>query len=489
MLDERQVCVVNFKDIKFGFASAEKEGAFEPELILQGYYDHEGLIDEARSGAKFMFLGPKGTGKSSIAQRLKLEADADPTQFVKVVTLRDFPFKSFAQVAAGTADPESRYPSTWAWLIYLFLLNSFATDESRVSQNNFEFDRAVSGLTAAGYLPVDDLKALVIKSSKTSFKASLPTLIEAVSETTSQEGADQLFFRLVGHLKKTVEAFGSSSRHILVLDGLDDVLTQREVQYRSLAALVQEVNSINLDLMSARVPAKVVLLCRTDLFERLPDANKNKVRRDSAVVLDWYENTREPELSSLIRMADLRVQLSSGSENDGLLTLLPAGVDHQKTVAFLLDLTRHTPRDLLQLLQFVQDFAPVDGRPTREQMLNGARKYSIEYFLPEIQDELVGFLPQDHIAVLISLISATGKRTLLYSELQDLVEARDNRVPHDFNLSAALSALYECSAVGVIKSNRGNDTYSFKYRNRFSDFGMAQRLILHRGVWRALNLA
>jgi hypothetical protein len=206
------------------------------------------------------------------------------------------------------------------------------------------------------------------------------------------------------------------------------------------------------------------------------------------VVLDRYENTREPELSSLVRMADLRVRLSSGSQDDGLMPLLPTSVDHQPTVSFLLDLTRHTPRDFLQLLQFLQDFAPNDGRPTRAQMLNGARKYSIEYFLPEIQDELVGFMPQEHIAALISLISAAGKRTLLYSELQDLVDARDGRVPHDFNLSDALSALYECSALGVIKSNRGRDSYSFKYRNRFSDFGMAKRMILHRGVWRALNL-
>lgn len=55
------------KNIVFGKASAEREGAEYPDLLTKGYLNPFDVIREARDGAKFLFLGYKGSGKSALA--------------------------------------------------------------------------------------------------------------------------------------------------------------------------------------------------------------------------------------------------------------------------------------------------------------------------------------------------------------------------------------------------------------------------------------
>lgn len=117
----------------------------------------------------------------------------------------------------------------------------------------------------------------------------LPVLFE--SEFRRDKHEQNLKFPFfVERLKAVATTFRSESRHLLVIDGLDDVLTAATVQYDSLAALVLEVSRLNSLFRRSATNAKVLLLCRTDLYERLPGPNKNKIRQDSGVSLDWYHD-------------------------------------------------------------------------------------------------------------------------------------------------------------------------------------------------------
>lgn len=473
-----------FEAIKFGYASAESERALAPELLVQGYYDHQGVVNEARSGAKFLFLGYKGSGKSAIGQKLVIEADEDPNQFVTSLQLKDFPFNAFGKVGVSTDEPEARYPTSWAWLILLRLLGSFKQDEG--ANQDPEFAQAVSSLAKVGILPTDDLKNLVVKSSKNSFKAQIPALLEATHESSTNESGLG-FLQLVNHLRALCSKFKSESSHLLVIDGLDDVLTQREVQYRSLAALLQETVKINQDLSAHGVPAKIIILCRTDIFELFPDANKNKVRQDSAVSLDWYHDTRNPEDSALVELADLRIQLATQIDTACLADYLPASIDGEPTINALLSLTRHTPRDFLQLLESIRVFG-VEGKTlTIEQVLSGMRRYSINYFLPEIKDELVGVLSPAEIDASFALFSAMRSRDFKVSRLKEFAQASDHDMLRTLPIDRVLAALYERSAIGTVHGNRGYDAYTFKFRNRNSTFGFPERLMMHKGIWKAMN--
>ncbi len=48
---------VPFGELKFGYASAEVEGANEPDLLLAGFFNQKGVINELRNSHKVLFLG------------------------------------------------------------------------------------------------------------------------------------------------------------------------------------------------------------------------------------------------------------------------------------------------------------------------------------------------------------------------------------------------------------------------------------------------
>lgn len=466
------ITATRFDEIRFGYASAEVEGAREPQLLLEGYYDSHGLIRQAAESDKFLFLGYKGSGKSAIGQRLRLLAEDDPQLFVSTVFLSDFPYSSFKKVAAGDIEPESRFPTAWAWLLLLRVIDSLRKDEGALTSKDPRFQRARKALEGMGLLPVSDLKQLVMTSSKQSFKAKIPSLLEAgfEAEFASQDTA---MVQLVSYLKDIVFRFQSPNRHLLIIDGLDDILTQREVQYQSLAALILEVGRLSEDLARYGTPVKLVVLCRPDLFELLPGPNKNKIRRDSAVVLDWYHDTRNPNNSALVDLVNLRGSLAAGRRQDVFREYFPARVDGLPSAKAILDLTRHTPRDLVQLMCSIQKFAGGSDRAdrrmlTRDQILNGMREYSIDYLFPEIKDELVGVGSPSEIAAIFSLISGMRSRDFKFDALRKAALQSGIPALESLDIERMLHGLYECSALGTVHEQGGYDAYTFKYRNRNS---------------------
>ena len=257
------------------------------------------------------------------------------------------------------------------------------------------------------------------------------------------------------------------------------------------------------------VPAKILLLCRTDLFEKLPGANKNKLRQDSAIVLDWYHDPRQPGGSSLVRLVNLKARVSDHSLADVFAAYFPAQMMlrggrgrrasslRQPIVSHLLEFTRHTPRDFIQVLTHIQRFdsdtkpysGPIRRRLSQEQILSGLRSYSIDYFLPEIKDELVGYFPASVVEAAFSLIGSLRKREFTFKDLT--TKALEQPRFSELDIPGIVSALFECSAIGNVntaRGSRGAKYYTWKYRNRNSTLDLQESLLLHKGMWRALNL-
>jgi hypothetical protein len=185
-------------------------------------------------------------------------------------------------------------------------------------------------------------------------------------------------------------------------------------------------------------------------------------------------------------LANLRGRLKYPDLKDLFFAFFPRQWDEGREAAtFLLEHTRHTPRDFLQLLKYVQHFAEGDGLLTRDQVLSGMREYSIKYFLPELRDELVGSLDPESIQNIFQLIASLKSQTFFASNAQAF--ASQTRGYKNIDLDAAFSALYECSAVGHIYGEVGKPLISFKYRNRDSSFNPSHRLIIHRGLFKAIG--
>lgn len=476
-----------FKDLSFGFASADWEASHEPDLLLRGFVDPLNLVHEARVGKRWLFLGYKGSGKSALGEHLRLVAESDdPQLFVTTVNIADISFSSFSQILKNQIEPEARYPTVWSWLLLLFLFDSFMKDQgsNAVSDNDFYF--ATETLKELGLLPSPKLNEAVTVTSDKSFTLKLSVLIANVEATfkTTKSAADLPFF--VDRLRMIARRFRSPSRHILVIDGFDDLLRRGTLQYDALGALIFEANRLNMDFIEAKVPAKLLVLCRTDLFERFPGANKNKIRQNAAVHIDWNCDLRNPETSHLVHLINHRGSLTH-PDLDVFETYLPTSLGLHGTGDIrreLLDHTRELPRDIVMLFKNLQEHSG-DGPMTQHQVGNALTAYSREYFLPEIKDELDGYIDGEDIQAIFKILGAARKRSPSIQELEH--HAQIMCVRSEFDLTSILSFMYECSAIGNLFTRRS--TYAtFKHRDRHTSFNQEEQILIHQGLWRALNL-
>lgn len=234
------------------------------------------------------------------------------------------------------------------------------------------------------------------------------------------------------------------------------------------------------------MPTKIVVLCRTDIFDRLPDPNANKIRQDAAVVLDWYQHVRSPEQSGLVALANLKAGVSAGQAVDVLRSYFPAQVSSRSTYNYLADLTRHTPRDFLRLLHHIKGFAGRSGVLSFNQIRDGVRSYSVNYFLPEIRNELVGHLSASEIEEGLYLLTRLKRKSISRKlAIENLYAGTEF---DDSALERFLRVMFECSAVGSVERRNNRDFYEFKYRNRQASLAGSDRIRLHPGLHLALNL-
>ena len=475
----------SFASIQFGYADAHKEGSEAPDLLLEGYLDDANVIHDALRGSPFLFLGYKGSGKTAIVERARLLAEQDPALFVTSATLEEFSYTDFKTFAGGSGDFHSRYPAAWAWSLLLLLIESFEADESAKLAAHSPYTNVVAGLRALDLMPVPQLNQLVSRSSKRGFKAGIPRFLELTSERVA-EGQDLQLAQMVQALRQAVTTFRTTSWHVVFVDGLDDVLTPRDLQLQAIAALITEASRLNGELKSAGCPAKFVILCRTDIFDRLPGANKNKIRQDSSHELDWYHDPRDPAGSRLHALVNLRAARSLGRDVDVFEELLPATVQGRPAIRHLLDHTRHTPRDVLQLMRSLQEVGDGAERLTEAQVKSGLRLYSTRYFLPELRDELHGYIEANQIDNVVALLTTLDTDRFTVEELRERVEAL-GFAPLDLN--TVVRTLFECGGLGMVEEQRaGPARYTFKYRNRNAIAIPTRTWVIHLGALKALNL-
>lgn len=478
-----------FGKIDFGADSAETERTQSPHLLLRGFLDSRGHGTRLVNGREYLVLGYKGSGKTALAANIELNAIGRHDLFANTVTLRDFPFAEFARILPTESEADASLPSAWSWLLLIKFFDTLLKDNSIDASPNTEFYAVREMLKSYGLLGGGDLKKLALISTKRELKLKLPF----VEGTWAREARDAevRIPLLADKVKQVLGTLKTAARHILIVDGLDDILKNDSVQFQALSALIFEVSQLNSFFLRADVPLKVLVLCRTDIFDRLSGPNKNKIRQDSAIVLDWYHDPQSPDRSLLVQLANLRAHLASDRIHDVIEEYFPSEIRRKGwselhgRKRFLLDYTRHLPRDLLRLLHYI-GAATAGVQPTVEEVRSGIRTYSIDYFYHEIRDELDGYLTADQASAVLAVLASFGQPLFTLVEFEAAAAAHDvlSNVPS----RAALTPLFECSAIANVREVGSRLNYVFKYRNRNMAINLKQTFFIHRGLWKAANI-
>lgn len=473
----------DFRKINFGYMDAVQEGQERPDLLIKGYVDNDKIVEKALDKTTFLFLGYKGSGKSSLSEHLRLNSDEDT--IVSQEGLKDFPYKTFNKIVAGDAEKEIKARNAWRWLLSIKVLGKLIEDPDAHADDEVEIRNFVEVFSQAGLFPISDMSALVRKTSSKTFKITIKAF--SLKQCDNQENAEVSIDMSTELVLKLLKSYKESHRHIIVIDDLDDNITNREDRFISIAALINEVKTLNNFMIKENIPVKIITLCRTDIFDRLPDANKNKIRRDNSFTLSWYkEGVNTPSDSPLIQLVNKRARLVYPDLRDVLSYFFPSKYDGYGIYNYLLDFTRHTPRDFIQLMNCIRDQCQ-GNRVSMSAIDKGIKEYSLEYFVTEIQDEMAGYIDYDKTKLILGVFAIMRKREFSFQEFHrnysNVKELRDTDV------SEVMRVLYDCSAIGQIYSINGQDMmHTFKYRNRNSAFSEKDTILLHRGLWKALNV-
>lgn len=474
---------MNFKKIKFGELSAEEEIDKHPLLVTEGFYDFKNVVNDIVNGPKFLVLGNKGSGKSIVGEHLKATSglQADGSQiFVTKFGMKDFPFKSFAKIIPGDEGPETKLPTAWKWSLLVQTILSFKNDQGKSNELDLEFNRAIENLTRIGVLPSTSISDLARISGAREFKVKIMSF-ELSGDLTPSSATDLMFSQVVAHLMGIAKHLQSPNKHFIVIDGLDDQLSDKNHQFASIAALIGEAGDLNKLFREHLVPMKIVILCRKDIHSKLPGANKNKTN-GYTVLLNWYEDQVIPKDKNIVKLAQFRAKVS-GLEDDLFDEHFQAKYAGNKdAIEYLLDNTRYTPRDFLRLLTEIQNFKKDGVAVSTSDIDKAVKKYSSDYFWPEIEDELDGYCDRKDIAALKQALIHFQMREFPYSEFSEFCENEGYRVS---DLKKMFEVMYDCGAI----SNKldGSGKYFSKMRDG-NDFNERQNISIHRGAIKALGL-
>jgi hypothetical protein len=495
-----------FTQLYFGMADSKNEADRNPDAFIQSFVEPGNIVKNLRARRKFLLVGPKGSGKSAVAWYMELTKS--PTELVSVRDIGELPITEVNNIKTGEGPGLGRGITAWKLIVLCALLDLILEDQSSSLHRDSEVRRVETELRKRGFMDSTLVKA-VLEATKTTYKIPIPRVGEIL---TREKTSTIHLYNIVPILQQWACSNRGPNRHTLILDGLDSIYLNDTQYFGSIASLVQAVYSLNQRLRASDASAHVVLLVRNDLFSHLPLADAGKIKEDFGTYLDWRILSGEPSQARLFQLINQKAgSLIDNPPQDIVATYLPHDIQiggknrtpsWVETYKYLLDLTRHTPRDLLRLFEYIRLAAEagnmpltVDGRLTGEIIKEGANQYVTKYFVDAIRNELVG-LQSDPVGLrsddelsrkIIGTLRHLPRRMFTVDEFAE--EYSGNRANASrIEAERILTGLFYAGALGNVVGERGEFYLQYYHRREESEIYLKGRLLLHNALARAWNI-
>ncbi|WP_143760974.1 P-loop ATPase, Sll1717 family [Actinosynnema mirum] len=487
-----------YHELYFGLADGRREARQAPERFVKSFVDIKNAVHLLKSGEKFLLLGPKGAGKSAFAAYLDKTQDMQ-TEFVQVRDLSTLPFDQIDKVKTGEPGGPGRVITVWKLLLYAGILDIVMKDQSHAFQRDPQMLKLVDELRRLGFMAASP-KAAVLGAAKSTYKLTIPGLGNVY---TREKTESFNLYHVVNHLEDRILNSDSSGHvYTLILDGLDSIYLTDPNYSSAIASLLQAAYEIYEILGEGESRARVVLLLRNDIFTRLQLPDAGKMRQDLSIDLDWRVLSRTPQQSNLFELVNRKA--SAMLEKQSLAVVqdffpkdVQVGARPPKWLniySYLLGLTRHTPRDLLRLLEYIREVESEQGsskkpgaKLSNEVIREGALRYSSKYFVEAIENELVGLQGESDLASrAVSTLRHLRKATFTAKQFsRDLLGSSED----DFRQAEEmLKWLFFAGAVGNVVANKSERYLQFYHRRDNAEVYLKGELILHNALLHAWNI-
>lgn len=492
----------SYTDLYFGLTDSLNEVTESHDEFLRSYVDLKSAIESVLYGRKFLVLGPKGTGKSALAWYLK-ETEYNGTHLAEVRDASQLPLAEVPRLQTGQVSGPERTVVAWKFILLCNYLEVLLRDQGCSIQKNGEVTRVAKLLREFGFMGDTSGRALV-KASTTTITIPIPHL----GQLYKRESQSSLnIYNLIPYLEQWVCEAQASVRHLLLVDGLDSIFLNDPKYDESLYSLVQAAYLINQKLGTHTATGSVVLLLRNDVFARielsLPDSQK--MRDDLSHNLDWrvlsgQAGVREP----LMQLVNRKSAQALGLESVDVLGYFPSHITlggrngppkRMKTFQYLMNMTRHTPRDILRLFEEIRRIedagifnksGPILGDDV---IREGVLQYSTRYFIGAIRNEFAGHEGGPEAASLtISALKLIGKQTFDREEFSNAIgEVRGGPPSTLAEVDKLLTLLFYAGAIGNFVA--GRERYmQFYHRRDEAEIYTRGKFILHNALIHAWGM-
>ncbi|MGW6481996.1 P-loop ATPase, Sll1717 family [Streptomyces sp. NPDC055059] len=475
----------DFRRFNFGFADSITEYKEAPTLLRDGYYDLERIEERVVNSHEFILLGYKGSGKSAVGARLRLRSQASPGLYSvpSPILVDELPLGQFKDVVPPAMGAEMKHRDAWMLHLLIQVSLTLAGDGQGDPDSKKKITALVDAMKKNGVTPRRPTTLKWFRANKVKATVGVAGVANIGAEFERRQTEAGTLGDWIEYLRKTTREFRSGRKHYIFIDGLDDLSLIKEGRSELLGGLIRAVTDLNRDYSEHSAPIKLVVCCRTDIYEKISLPHRGKIRRDYALELNWYQDPRDYKASHLVRLANMRAQLVDEGCKDIFNRFFPPKLYDEPSTKWLLMQTRHTPRDLLQLLKIIQKFVSGPGMVPEDKVKAGVAEYSRIYLMDEMRDALHAYFKDSELSRIVDLLGALHRRNFTFDKVQEIVDS-DPRFKGNVDPYKALESLFDTSFIGNVAGGH----FFFKYRNPEASLSFNEVMQLHLGLWKALNV-
>ncbi|EKE87644.1 P-loop ATPase, Sll1717 family [Idiomarina xiamenensis] len=453
------------------------------------YFFHDKDVSAIEAGKYSYVIGRKGVGKTAISQNIFSKNSHDV--FCEKLTFKNFPFNSLYELNDEDYTQPNQYITLWKYLIYSSICRMFVRNEAVDNEVRLELEKIYGSVE-----PINNLRRIIKKWVANEWSVKFLGLGGKVK--LSEDNGDQTWIEKVDVLEDVISRYIDEANYYIVFDELDEdyssiIKTGGQSNYLSLiTSLFKAVQDIKSIFPSESSGVKPVVFLRDDIYDLLTDSDKTKWN-DFRLDLDWDKNTIKDLIAFRLTRAKYRASEPLSFKQAWALAFSPEKIEYgnrQKkqtdVYTYIAKSTQLRPRDFVRYLQVCAKEA-VSERRTKigPDIVKKVDKAFSNYLKEELIDEIHGVLPD--IKEILMVISEIRKQNFTIEEFKEQYSrAVETGTVTTKNAELALKILFHFSVVG--NEPRQRQLSFFRYQNKESRINFNERLVVHRGLFKALQI-
>ncbi len=456
---------ISFSDINWGEDEAKNDESLDQYFVE--FPEYEKIL----KGKKRYIIGRKGTGKSAILQKIRLQSLNDPKSFCTDISLRDFPLSDFRSLGDRSLQDKSKYVSAWKFLLLTELASMMIQDESIEDSHEFEMlKRFISDNFPDGISMTETITRLKQNENKIAMVVSV--LSGELSRLSSTETTAQIHYnKAVKRLEEIISKIQSTSSYIFLIDELDEGYKAKNSDLNLvILSLLRATEEFSSTFKRAGIECLPILALRSDIFDCLEDNDLNKID-DYVLRLNWTTNENHPW--GLKQIVERRIEATVKEKYPDFEApcywdlvadddTVPKGL-----FQYMCILTFSRPRDIIKLLKYCAS-RTVKGKLSISDVQRVEEEYS-NWFYREFRDEAQSFLScwKGALNCISEVAKGKAEIKLLLSRFDTNEEVKSWCKDNNKTSIDVLKALFDYSVIGCITDT---GRWIFKYKDDFFEY-------------------